>query len=189
MRLFVFSLLALTIPISLQATDQRGAENTKQPVSVEIVASNAAKTSPHSIDNPDPIGNVQVTYADGTKDLWTTKGNCSLAQVGSDGTVGWTVNGSEVQINSADWMRPNGTLVLCRLGKVIAQIKSGKGFIEQWQFIENGRRLVLLTRGAHGPADIELHDVDTGKLLESVRASEENLPAWAKPYEDKQRGR
>jgi hypothetical protein len=107
----------------------------KPPASVEIVAANAAKTSPHPIGNPDPIGNVPVTYADGTRDLWTTKGNCSLAHVGSDGTVGWTANGSAVKINSADWMRPNGTLVLCRLGKVIAQIKSGKGFIEQWQFI------------------------------------------------------
>src|SRR5580693_10627525 len=110
MRLFVFSLLALTTRISLHATDQRGAENRKPPASVEIVAANAAKTSPHPIGNPDPIGNVPVTYADGTRDLWTTKGNCSLAHVGSDGTVGWTANGSAVKINSADWMRPNGTL-------------------------------------------------------------------------------
>jgi hypothetical protein len=185
MRLLVFSLLALTTGISLRAADQRGAENTKRPASVEIVSANAAKASPHPIGNPDPIGNVQVTYADGTKDLWTTKGNCSLAHVGSNGTVGWTVNGPEVQINSADWMRPNGTLVLCRRGKVIAQIKSGKGFIEQWQFVENGRQLVLLTRGAHGPADIELHDADTGKLIKSVQAFGGNLPTWAKPYEDK----
>src|SRR5258708_37360799 len=111
----------------------------KQQASEEIVAAKAAKISPHPNGNPDPIGNVQVTYVDGTKDLWTTKGNCSLAHLGSDGTVGWTVNGSEVQINSADWMRPNGTLVLCRLGKVIGQINSGKSCIEQWQFIENGR--------------------------------------------------
>ena len=175
----------MTTAISLRAADQRGAENTKQPASVEIVAANAAKASPHPIGNSNPIGNVQVTYTDGTKDLWTTKGNCSLAQVGSDGAVGWTINGPEVQINSADWMRPNGTLVLCRHGKVIAQIKSGKAFIEQWQFLENGTRLVLLTRGAHGPADIELHDADTGKLIESVQASGGNLPAWAKPYGDK----
>ena len=128
MRLFVFSLLALTAGISLRAADQRGAENTKRPASVEIVSANAAKASPHPIGNPDPIGNVQVTYADGTKDLWTTKGNCSLAHVGSNGTVGWTVN---------------------------------------------------------GPADIELHDADTGKLIESVQAFGGNLPTWAKPYEDK----
>src|SRR6202035_4758654 len=89
---------------TLFAGDQRGTENTKHPVSAEILAANAAKASSHPINNPDPIGNVQVTYADGTKDLWTTKGDCSLARVGSDGTVGWTVNGSEVRIKSGDWV-------------------------------------------------------------------------------------
>lgn len=159
---------------------QSGAENTKQPISAEILPATAGKADA----NPNPIGNVQVTYADGTKDLWTTKGNCSLALVRADGTVGWTVHGPEVPINSADKMRPNGTLVLCRRGKVIAQIKSGKAYIEQWAFQANGSQLVLLTRGSHGPAEIELHDATTGKLIASVGASAGNLPEWAKPYAD-----
>jgi hypothetical protein len=36
-----------------------------------------------------------------------------------------------------------------------------------------------MTRGSHGPADIELHDTATGKLIKSVRAYAENLPEWA----------
>jgi hypothetical protein len=35
--------------------------------------------------------------------------------------------------------------------------------------------------GSHGPADIELHDTATGKLIQSVRAYAKNLPEWAKP--------
>ena len=160
--------------------DQSGAENTKQPVSAEILVANAGKADA----NPNPIGNVQVTYADGTKDLWTTKGNCSLALVRADGTVGWTVHGPETQINSADKMRPNGTLILCLRGKVIAQIKSAKNYIEKWAFYGDGSQLVLVTRGSHGPADIELHDTTTGKLIASVKEAAENLPEWAKPYAD-----
>ena len=44
----------------LFAGDQRNAERTKQPVAVAILAAGAATAD-------DPIGNVQVTYADGTK--------------------------------------------------------------------------------------------------------------------------
>jgi hypothetical protein len=81
-------------------------------------------------------------------------------------------------------MRPNGTLVLCRQGKVIAQIKSGKVYIEKWDFSADGGQLLLVTRGSHGPADIELHDAATGKLIESVKATGGPVPEWAKPYEN-----
>jgi hypothetical protein len=166
---------ALAAAGPLFAGDQRDAERTKQPVAVAILVTGAATAD-------DPVGNVQVTYTDGTKDLWTTKGDCSLARVAPDGTVGWTVNGSEVRVNSADMMRPNGTLVLCRKGKVLASIRSGKAFIEKWAFMANGSQVVLVTRGSHGPADIELHNTATGKLIQSIRAYAGNLPEWAKPY-------
>jgi hypothetical protein len=174
---FIFQFLLATVAAAgtLFAGDQTDAERTKQPVAVAILVAGAATAD-------GPVGNVQVTYADGTKDLWTTKGNCSLAGVAPDGTVGWTVNGSEIRVNSADMMRPNRTLILCRKGKVLASIKSGRAFIEKWAFSANGSQLVLVTRGSHGPADIELHDTATGRLIQSVRAYAENLPEWARPY-------
>ena len=89
--------------------------------------------------------------------------------------MGWTVNGSESKVNASYTMRPNDTLVLCRKGKVIAQIKSAKAFIEKWDFIEGGGKLVLLTRASHGPADIKLHDAATGKLVDSVKAYSDNI--------------
>jgi hypothetical protein len=104
---------------TLVAGDQRGAEGTKQPVAVAIPGAGTATADDSA------VGNVQVTYADGTKDRWTTKGNCSLARVAPDGTVGWTVNGPEIPVNSADMMRPNGTLVLCRKGKVWHRSEAG----------------------------------------------------------------
>jgi hypothetical protein len=176
---FIFQFLLATAVATagtLFAGDQTDAERTKQPVAVAILVAGAA-----TADDP-VIGNVQVTYADGTKDLWTTKGNCSLAGVAPDGIVGWTVNGSEIRVNSADMMRTNGTLILCRKGKVLASTRSGRAFIEKWAFNANGSQLVLVTRGSHGPADIELHDTATGRLIQSIRAYAGNLPEWARPY-------
>jgi hypothetical protein len=179
MRLALCFLLTLCLVLNVRAADQKGAEITKTPKSVEIVVASAATG-----EQPD-IGNVQIIYSDGTKDRWTTKGNCSLARLSSDGTVGWTVHGVLSNVASSYKLRPYDTLVLCRKGKVVAQCKSGKGFIEDWMFTADGSRFVLLTRGAHGPADIELHDANTGKLIQSVKAYDDNLPAWAQPYKEK----
>lgn len=166
------------------AADQTGAERTKQVVSAKIVPAKEKNPPVHAVANADQIGNVQVTYADRTTDLWTAKGNCSLAQVAPDGTVGWTVNGDAVQINSADWMRPNGTLVLNRKGTMLATIKTELWFIEKWGFAQNGSQLILRSRGAHGPATFGLHDANTGRLIESAKESDTKIPKWAKPYAD-----
>ena len=178
---FLRSLLAVILTSAgvLDAADQTGAEKTRQPVSAQIIVQDGAESE------GTPVGNVRVTYADGSTDLWTTKGNCALARVAPDGLVGWTVRGPETKIAASYTVRPNGTLVLCRKGRVIAEVKSAKGFIEEWAFVENGSRLVLVTRGAHGPGYIELHDTAAGKLIESVKASTDNLPLWARPYAER----
>jgi len=177
MRLFIMLLTAVMFVSNGRAIDQRGAESTKTPKKAGIVVA----PDPRSVELQ--IGNVEVTYSDGIKDLWTAKNNCSLARVSADGTVGWTVHGPETKIAASYTVRPNGTLVLNRKGKVIARIESSKPFIEDWMFIDAGGRLILLTRAAHGPANIELHDTTTGKMIESVKAQDEHLPAWAKPYQ------
>jgi hypothetical protein len=166
------------IGCDLYATDLVGAETVKRPASVEILLSGAAKP-----DEP-KIGNVWVTYTDGATDPWTTKGNCSLARLAVDGTVGWTTNEPETKVNASYSMRPNNTLVLCRKGKVIAKVRSALPFIEEWKFTVDGRQLVLVTRASHGPADIELHEVDSGRLIETVKAYGENLPLWAQPFKE-----
>lgn len=183
MDTFFCSLCAIILltTCDLCAADQLGAEIAKQPLSAEIIVSGASSGSKADATL---IGDVQVTYIDGTKDRWTSKGNCSLARVAPDGTVGWTVSGRVTKVNASYSMRPNDTLVLCRKGKVITQINSALGFIEEWKFIDDGRQLVLVTRASHGPAAVELHDVVSGKLLDSVKAYGENLPVWAKPYKE-----
>ena len=163
----VISLAALFgSPCSAPAADQTGAEKVKLPVK------DAVKW------NGESVGNIQVTYADGTKDQWTTKGGCGLARVAADGTVGWNVFEGERRARSASYnIRPHSTIVLCR-------VQAALGFVEEWNFTKDGKRFVVKSRALHGPATIELRETDTGKVVQSVQASDANVPAWAAPYRE-----
>ena len=174
----VMSLAALFgSPCSAPAADQTGAEKVKLPVKVAVV--DAVKW------NGESVGNIQVTYADGTKDRWTTKGGCGLARVAADGTVGWNVFEGERRARSASYnIRPNGTMVMCRKGKVLCRVQAALGFVEEWNFTKDGKRFVVKSRALHGPATIELRETDTGKVVQSVQASDANVPAWAAPYRE-----
>ena len=136
------------------------------------------------------IGNVEVTYADGTKDRWTKKGNCGQAHVAADGTVGWTIYEAERRLPNLAYtvmVRNNRTVVLCRRGKIVARIYSGPGFIDKWGFLDGGRQIALRAQNLHGPVQIERHDSATSYLLENVPAfasDPSSLPAWAKPFVD-----
>ena len=167
----------LLIVCGVLASEHLSAGTAKKAVSVKLILSSASRS------DGSEMGNVQVTYDDGTKARWTTKGNCSLARIAPDGTVGWTVNGPASRY-SARGLRSNDTLVLCRKGKEVAIITSAMAFIEEWNFINEGRQLVLRTRASHGPSEIELYSVPSGNLVDSVKGYNANLPIWAIPYKD-----
>lgn len=176
----VFLVAPAALFCSLSASpgaDQSGAEQTKKPVKAEVVG--AAKA-----ENEGKIGNIEVTYADGTKDRWTTKGDAGLPRVAPDGSVGWTVYGPAAKVAASYTMRPNGTVVICRQGKVLCRAQTGLAFVEDWSFVEGGRQFAVKTRATHGPATVELHDSQSGKRLGEVRASGEKLPKWAAPYRE-----
>ena len=177
-RLIVTSLaVALAASFSAKAADQTGAETQKTPVSAKVV---------DTLKDPRlKIGNIEVTYADGTMDRWTTKGNTGDPRVAPNGTVGWTIYGPEIKIAASYTVRPNNTVVICRRGKVLCRVESAGAHVEDWSFISNGAQFVLKTRGNHGPASVELHDTATGKLIETTPAwSEGKLPTWAEPFRE-----
>jgi hypothetical protein len=61
-----------------------GAEKVKQPL--------AARIEPkHRTDPSFVVGDVIVTYRDGTTDSWTLKGNCMDPKVSHKGQVGWVL--------------------------------------------------------------------------------------------------
>jgi hypothetical protein len=161
----------------VQAVDQQGAEKTKRPVSASVEPAGGKE---------DWIGNVVVTYADGTKDRWTTKGNTTLPKVSANGTVGWVV--VEPPVGSANFsykLRPRREIVVCHQGKIVGRIRSAKAFIEEWRFVE-GQILhcAVMSRQSHGPAKIELIVAQTGQVVDSVDAfiEQEKLPPWARGF-------
>ncbi len=162
---------------SLRAEDQAGVEKTKIPVKATVV--NA------QLWNNEPVGNIEVVYADGTRDRWTTKGSCGQPHVAADGTVGWTVYEPERPAQTASYtIRPNGTLVICRRGKILCRAHAALGFIEEWDFSKDGKHFVVKSRALHGPAKVELMETETGKVVTEVQASADKLPEWATPYHE-----
>ena len=176
--LIAFLLLLLSAPF-LDGQSQ-GAEKTKLPVRASI-------TGTRSLGPEYKVGNVRVTYSDGTTDLWTFKGNCAEPKVSTKGSVGWEVYelGADGKTLAAyNGLYINNHVRVCDHGKVVANLESAKGFIEGWDFTLDGERLVIKSRGAHGPATIELFALRDGLATEAVQAYEKNLPDWAAPYAD-----
>jgi hypothetical protein len=162
----------------------KGAEKTKTPVHATIVRD-------RSLPPEYEIGNVIVTYSDGTTDIWTLKGNCAAPKVSTKGTVGWEVyklNADGKTLARYNGLYINNHLNVCDHGKLVANLESAKGFIEDWDFTKDGEHLVIKSRGAHGPATIELFPVRNGPAADSVQAYEKNLPDWAKPFADADSG-
>jgi hypothetical protein len=156
------------------------AEKFKVPVQAAVVRN-------QSLPPEDEIGNVIVTYADGTTDIWALRGNCAEPKVSTKGAVGWEVYKLEANgktLASYNGLNINDHVTVCDHGKVIANLQSAKAFIEAWDFTKDGERVVIKSRGAHGPATIELFPLHNGPPEASVPAYEKNLPAWAVPYAD-----
>jgi hypothetical protein len=158
----------------------KGAEETKTPIQATILPN---KMAPPEYE----IGNVIVTYSDGTTDSWTVKGNCAAPKVSLKGAVGWEVyklNPDGKTLARYDGLRINDHLTVCDHGRVVANLAAAKGFIEDWDFTKDGEHLVIKSRGTHGPATIELFSLRNGPAAKSVQAYQKNLPDWAAPFAD-----
>ncbi|PWT82369.1 MAG: hypothetical protein C5B58_08385 [Acidobacteria bacterium] len=154
-----------------------GAEKYKIPVQ-------AAVQPKHQVES-DLIGNVVVTYADGTTDLWTLKGNCKLPKVSSGGAVGWVV--CEMQPNSSslklyDDLAIGSSLTVNFRGRIVANLRAAKPFIEDWAFDTDGHHVIVKSRLAHGTAMIERFGLHDGPPEAAVKAYQEDLPDWAQEF-------
>ena len=174
------------LSLSLQAFaagDQTGAEAVKKPVGVAIV--NVRKIPGWE---GGPVGNVEVTYADGSRDRWTTMGAALFPKVAADGVVGWvdcsTTKDGKKTVDLSKGVPVGSRLVLCDKGKVTARVSAGKPFIEEWGFTAEGGHFVVKSRAAHGPAIIERFTRPEGKPAGSFAAFADDLPDWAKNYRD-----
>ena len=86
--------------------------------------------------------------------------------------------------NPPNTLAENGRVSICEKGKVLATVSTTKAFIEGWGFAADGRHFVVKSRGAHGPASIQLFAFRDGPAEATVAAYAENLPDWARPYKE-----
>jgi len=168
----------------LAADNQTGAESVKTPVKAAIVD---VRKIPDW--QGEAVGNVEVTYADGSRDRWTTLATAQQPRVAADGVVGWVDCSKEEagkkQMDIYKGVPVGSRLVLCASGKVTARINAGKPFIEQWGFAPDGQHVIVKSRAAHGPALIERFSRADGKPNGSVAGFDGDAPDWAKAYLDK----
>ena len=74
-----------------------------------------------------------------------------------------------------------GTVTILEGQRKVAVCKTTAPNIEQTKFIEEQNKIVVKSRGNHGPATVQLFDTRTGRELGTVKAFElgNGGPAWA----------
>jgi hypothetical protein len=76
---------------------------------------------------------------------------------------------------------------LLRNGEVVSVIRPKFRTVEKWKLVQNDTAIVIKSRtDPYAPAAIELFDVDTGELKESVMnlGVAAGRPNWARGFED-----
>jgi hypothetical protein len=151
----------------------------RRPVSAKIIPTKEQAEGPHGSES----GNVQVTFSDGTKEMWTKKSHCQFPQVSSDGSlVGWS-HGEILKVQSSSMggeFLGSNKLRIMRGEKVAADFTVDTP-IRRWVFSPDLKFVYILDQGLHGPETISRGEISTGKIVERHNSMDENLPAWAKP--------
>ena len=141
-------------------------------------AATASKVEIIPANKSDEAGDVSVTWDDGKSERLTKGAHAEQPKLGPDGLIGWVWSKER---HKDLWISEH--LRVQRGKQQLFDVKSGKPFIEDWGFIPEG--VAVKSRAMHGPALIELFSVTDGKRIKVIeKAYGDDLPAWAKPYND-----
>jgi hypothetical protein len=147
-------------------------------MSAAVNAATATKVEIVAANKSDEVGDVCVTWDDGHSERLTRGAHAEQPKLSPNGLIGWAWSKERYKDL---WV--NEHLRVQRGKPLLFEVKSGRPFIEDWNFIAEG--LVLKSRGAHGPALIELFALSDGKPIKVIeKAFGDDLPARAKPNAD-----
>lgn len=170
------TLLSLLSAVLTQAAEPR------RPVSAKIIPTKEQAEGAHGSES----GNVQVTFSDGSKEMWTKKSHCQFPQVSSDGSlVGWS-HGEILKVQSSSMggeFLGSNKLRIMRGEKVAADFTVDTP-VRKWKFSPDLKFVYIVDQGLHGPETISRGDISTGKIVERHNSMDEKLPAWAKAMVD-----
>lgn len=79
-----------------------------------------------------------------------------------------------------------GGLEINEDGKPVSRVRSAQPVLERWAFVKDGRQLIVKSRGAEGPATVELFDSRTGIQRDKIAADQviDGRPAWAAAFSE-----
>ena len=176
-RFFAIALLTCALPHFVFGGEV-SARKSQSPIKVAVVEDTR--------DWGTPIGKVRVTFKNGTRAIWSKGRNSGMARIADDGTVGWVnftdMEPSEYRPGTKE--RFDGSISICRNGKVVCTVSSGKLWIQEWRFIDNGRRFVVGSMLRHGAMTYDLFDSRTGVQIAEYQENDESTkwPEWAAMY-------
>lgn len=83
-------------------------------------------------------------------------------------------------------VKGRGIVVIKEGRRRVAVCRTASPFVEQTRFIEEQNKIVVKSRGRHGPATVELFDARTGRREGTVKAFElsQGGPKWAEGMAD-----
>lgn len=79
-----------------------------------------------------------------------------------------------------------GQVRLTRGGETVAVIRPAMANVEKWRLVDDDKKIVVKSRGNHGPASVEMFDTRTGALKDKILAFaiQDGEPSWAKGMGD-----
>jgi len=156
------------LPRNTKPVPAKGAARRSKPLSIVHV----------EISEPDHA--VVITYSDGTTFRPPKEDNqasCDQADLSDDHqAAGWLV---EYYTPSAAYPIAL-TLVIYRPGKPLRRFSADPVFWS-WQFVAGGKQVAYCQNSLHpgpSPPSCELHDVETGRLIDDNRNSTGKSPEW-----------
>jgi hypothetical protein len=80
----------------------------------------------------------------------------------------------------------NLQLMLWSNGRITHTLSVPKTFIENWQFSQDSKKVIVRSRWHRGASAYRMFDVATGKQLAVYRPWEDGdtMPSWAQPVSD-----
>jgi hypothetical protein len=133
-----------------------------------------------------PVGNL-VLKSHGKKEPLTTTATAQQPKVSKAGIIGWvdcSEEGNLGVLHVALGVPIGSQLILRHPDGSLLAIPAAHPIIEDWNFDSEGARVVMKSRGLHGPAVIERFTL-SGMQVGTCKAYCEKAPKWAIPYLDR----
>jgi hypothetical protein len=172
MKLTALLICLLAVPMLDAQTAPSGAK----PLSATVVNPPAGLAD-------EGVGDIQVAFSDGHKEVLTKGDKCGRPHISAKGDIGWNVWGppdkSPYQ-HSSEVLRvrlPDGTT---------KDFKPNSRFIMDWNFVDDASAVVIASMGFHGSQFYVKYDLATGKVKGKIDdyVPYADLPKWAQPFSD-----